>query len=424
MKAKLFLIFAIATFSIYLISSAAISPTTFSVNPDINKNYILTINNNDIWPDGNITVVNITVPTGLVYIDKSNSTTSSYATFLNDSNLLSWENSSDDGYLINGTNSKTFSFEANGSTLGGIYNITLLIISNNTHSIEYNSTVTIEDTTDPSINFNSPTPISNSNLAQTFIPVEVSASDNVAIDTITIFIYGSTGLLSNSSGDSSPHSINFTGLIDGTYSINATVTDTSGNEDSTSTRIITLNLSSTTTSQPTNTNTTPTNTTSSTPPVCTPNWDCGDWKPKKCKEGEIQEKICTDLNDCSGDGSETTLRNCVNGGSSLGKVLVTSIGVVILLIIIAITIFYIKGKFGLGSQLNNMAPKGPPPVSMPKINFPRRKMRIPRLPRRAPMNSPGNAGRKLPLRRAPPRGNRVPPPRRPPQGRNPRNKPL
>lgn len=444
-KNKLFFIFTMAMFSVYLISSITVTSQIFSVEPNVEEQYVITIDNSDIWPDGNITRVNITLQDGLVYLDGTNETTSTFETFRNDSNVLVWKNNTaNEGYLINGTESKEFRFTANGSIIGE-YNITILLYANSTHEVEYNSTVKIEDVTDPTVSFLNPTPNPNSNIAQTFIPVNVTAMDSVGIKNITIYIYDSSGLIGSASSDTSPFFLNFTALPDGRYLINATANDTYGNEDK-NIRIITLNHSSTecspnwenctTWSTCANQNQTRIcsdlnvcNTTignnktqfqscgdTNATIICTPNWDCDNWKPSKCKEGETQEKTCTDLNACDGNNPENTIRNCVVSGGSLSMVWIASIGGVIFFIILIVIIFYIKGRMSLGSSLSNMTSKRLP-IAMPKINFPRRNIKIPRLPRRAPMNAPVWASKK-PIRRPPQRL------RKPPQGRNPRNKPL
>ena len=98
------------------------------------------------------------------------------------------------------------------------------------------------DTIAPSsIQFIGQTPANGVNLSQNYIPVNVSATDPNTIGTIAIRLYNSTGSQINiTSSSTSPVYINFTGLADGTYYINASVNDTAGNINITGTRTINL----------------------------------------------------------------------------------------------------------------------------------------------------------------------------------------
>ncbi|PIN68142.1 hypothetical protein COV94_06045, partial [Candidatus Woesearchaeota archaeon CG11_big_fil_rev_8_21_14_0_20_57_5] len=58
---------------------------------------------------------------------------------------------------------------------------------------------------------------------------------------ITIRLYNTTGLVNESNSDSSPFLNNWTGLPDGTYSINASANDTHGQVNDSATRVITIN---------------------------------------------------------------------------------------------------------------------------------------------------------------------------------------
>jgi len=103
--------------------------------------------------------------------------------------------------------------------------------ANNTQAGNCTETRIIEISSNlyPNITFISPTPNDGSNLSQDYIEVNVSALDDIGIDTITIYLYNNSGDLEDSqTSGSSPFFYNFTGLNDGTYLINASVNDTSG----------------------------------------------------------------------------------------------------------------------------------------------------------------------------------------------------
>lgn len=130
----------------------------------------------------------------------------------------------------------------NDSTPDGTYDLVLevcelgtsdLFCANHTHSI-------IVDNAAPQIQFVSPT-TDTGNFSQNFIVANVTASNGLSgVDTVVIYLYNSTGLVNFTSSSSSPLFINFTGLVDGTYFLNATANDSLGNENLTETRIITL----------------------------------------------------------------------------------------------------------------------------------------------------------------------------------------
>jgi hypothetical protein len=210
--------------------------TSYSVDEDVGFIYNITVNNTDTTTTANITQVNITIPNTFSFLADSNGTDAGTHTFTNTSTILSWDN---DGLVMNLT-WKYFWFNATASTPGS-YNLTIST-TNATGTETTNISVTINDTTDPSsIEFVSPTESSNANLSQSNIAINVTATDNGVIDTIIARLFNSTSDQINSSTSStSPLFINFTGLSDGVYYFNATVNDTYGNSNNTSTRTITL----------------------------------------------------------------------------------------------------------------------------------------------------------------------------------------
>lgn len=103
-----------------------------------------------------------------------------------------------------------------------------------------NRTFTI-DTTDPDITFSNPS-TNSTNISQNYIEANVTSTDATSgLSKIIVRLYNSSQDEINSSLTStSPNYINFSGLSDGTYYLNATANDTFGNENSTETRIIVL----------------------------------------------------------------------------------------------------------------------------------------------------------------------------------------
>lgn len=146
-----------------------------------------------------------------------------------------------------GLNNTDYIFSAN--LPNGTYNWAYQACDNSSNCIfSSNRTITVNtslnDTVPPQVQFVSPTPLTNSNLTQNYIPIGVSASDSGSgLNRINIFLYDSSGnLLYNVMNSSSTFSYTIAGLQPGTYYINATAYDNAGNQNSTETRTIILSL--------------------------------------------------------------------------------------------------------------------------------------------------------------------------------------
>lgn len=201
-------------------------------------------------------------------------------------------------------------------------------------SASENKTITISDTANPTISFESPTPANNDDLDTDSIPVNVSASDDGSgLRNITIYLYNSTSLVSSYSGTSSPLSHSFADLDAGTYKLWATAYDNANNSASTSNRTIEINAGSgscipdwtcewsdCTNGTQTQTNCVDANDCNLIAPAatracssCVSSWSCQNWTPVSCSSGN-QTRLCTDLNNCSSPDVQT--RTCVVGGAS------------------------------------------------------------------------------------------------------------
>ncbi|MCK4650461.1 hypothetical protein KAT36_04495 [Candidatus Pacearchaeota archaeon] len=233
------LIFGIILVMSFVFAAHVIALSPFSVDEDVSSLYNISVQNTDTVTTANITQVNITFPFSFSFSADSNGTDAGTHTFTNTTTVLSWDN---DGLVMNGT-TQYFWFNATAFTPGS-YNLTI-VTTNSTGPETTNISVTINDTTDPSsIEFVSPTESDNSNLSQSNIAINITATDNGVIDTIIARLFNSTkDQINSSTSATSPLFINFTGLDDGVYYFNATVNDTYGNSNSTSTRTITLDSS-------------------------------------------------------------------------------------------------------------------------------------------------------------------------------------
>lgn len=160
-------------------------------------------------------------------------------------------------YLYNSTGlvevksslSSSFSMNFTGLADGNYYfNATAEDNAGNVNSI-INVKVTL-DTVPPEIQFVNATPSDGANLNQSYIPVNVTASDSgTGVEKIIIFLYNSSGLV----GEETSSYFNFTSLNNGVYYVNATAYDFAENSKNTPTIKITLK-SSTSSSNPTQSN--------------------------------------------------------------------------------------------------------------------------------------------------------------------------
>ncbi len=158
-------------------------------------------------------------------------------TYLNRSGIYLYNNTG----LVNSSVSSSTTHEMNFTGLSDGYyqlNATVWDLAGNTN--ETATRTILLDTQEADIGFNSDTTLA-SNLSQTFIFANVTATDVFGYDNLTIRLYNASGLLNSSSAESTGnHSYNFTGLDDGVYNLNATIVDLAGNENETVTRTIIL----------------------------------------------------------------------------------------------------------------------------------------------------------------------------------------
>lgn len=211
--------------------------STFYVVEDTFTLYNITVNVTDIGSVSNVSQVNVSLPSGFTFLSGSNGSNTLSDPFSNTSSVLTWTNASS---LINGTPIAPlswFSFNLSAST-PGYFNITVITV--NATTVRYsNISVVVNDTTAPSsISYASPGITVGSYNSTRTLYFNISVADNYALNTLRIFLFTSAHAITNNSnvtlsGTSSSYLINYTGLSDGVYLINATLNDTSGNTNST-----------------------------------------------------------------------------------------------------------------------------------------------------------------------------------------------
>lgn len=236
----LFLFLALTTvFAAHIIRTSG-NTLLFNSNEDVGFIYNISVNVTDVGQNANVTQLNITIPSTFSFISGSNFTTANNnanLTFTNTSTVISWFNFTYS--ILNGTGGtalRYFSFNATASTPGN-YNLTITTL-NATGAFTSNISVIINDTTIPSsIAFASNTTSTGTNISGG-IYADVTVTDNGVVSALIIELFNSTGRVNITSTTSSSLAINFTGMGDGTYYLNATVNDTYGNTNFTVTRTI------------------------------------------------------------------------------------------------------------------------------------------------------------------------------------------
>ncbi len=140
------------------------------------------------------------------------------------------------GTIINSTTNSSENWEVNLYAPDGVYNITATAYDGAGNSnTTTNTNITID--TPPEIQFVTPT-TETGNQTETWISANVTGSDALNFDTLTLSLYNSTGLYQENKTSDTQIYINYTSLPEDTYYLNATANDTAGNENQTETRTI------------------------------------------------------------------------------------------------------------------------------------------------------------------------------------------
>ncbi len=221
--------------AIHTVRTAA-GGTSYFIAEDVYYVFNFSVNNTDALPSGNISRVNVTLPSGFTFVSGSNLTSAGPHVFSNTTTVLSWANTT--SRLITNLTYYYFSFNASVATPGN-YNITITTL-NGTGSFMSNLSFVVNDTTVPSsVDLVDPTNASGTNLSSSSLPVNMTFIDNGVTGSAVIRVFNSTGLVNASTSSSSSFSIIFN-LSDGIYFVNATMNDSFGNSNMSITRTITV----------------------------------------------------------------------------------------------------------------------------------------------------------------------------------------
>ncbi|MEK6858669.1 MAG: hypothetical protein AABX53_02015 [Nanoarchaeota archaeon] len=212
----------------HIVTNVLTGTTSFgTVNEEVSVLYNFTLNNTDSGLAANITHVNITLPTNFSFTSGTVGTSFSYVSLTESSSLISFVNVS--GLVLNASWGQIW-FNATALVPGTNFNITVST-TNFSGSQHQNLTVSVNDTTSPSIIFVAPGLTTQSNLSRESIAVNVSAYDEGSLAFINVSLYNLTSILNSSNGSygSGSFFVNFSNLSDGVYLVNVTVNDTNNN---------------------------------------------------------------------------------------------------------------------------------------------------------------------------------------------------
>jgi len=189
-----------------------------------------TVNNGDATE--NITQVNFTLPNVLTFISGSNGT-SANAVFYNTTSNLTWENTT---VLIENGTLERFWFNVSVGTTVGSYNITITVANSTGGTNQTNISITVQDTTPPSVTIISPTntTYSNSNLV-----INTSVTDIVGVGAVIAEINGTVNVTLQNQPGTNYWNATYT-FSDGSNTIRIYANDTSGNVNSTETVTFTV----------------------------------------------------------------------------------------------------------------------------------------------------------------------------------------
>ena len=217
-----------------------ISTRTVDIRANINQTWV----NHSAWTDRDIIppIINFTIhtPPGNSYLIQDYIPVNVTAFDKNLKNITIYLYYGNGTLIDNITNISSPVFNNFTSLSDGIYIINATAYDTGENSATTGNRTIILDTTPPIIYLVNHTPANNSNLSQTQIDFNYTATDD-NLENVTIYLYYSNGtLMSNTTFTTLQNWGFFGGLSDGTYLLNATVYDKVGYFNKSETKTITL----------------------------------------------------------------------------------------------------------------------------------------------------------------------------------------
>lgn len=244
---KLFTIFlAIVTLSVFVVYAAhivTVNPVTFNPSEDVSAVLNVSVNNSYAEPSAaNITIVNITIPSGFSFAADTNGTSVSALnfTFSISGQVATWINTTNSG-LVAGNETRFFWINVTATTPGSTYNITVNT-KNATATTITNISAIVNDTTTPTtVTIYSPLSYGNYSIGNPLVLLNVSIVDNGLVGAVFFNITNSSGwqnqtYASNASTGWWNATINITsisGFPEGVYNITVWANDTYNNLNNT-----------------------------------------------------------------------------------------------------------------------------------------------------------------------------------------------
>lgn len=218
--------FLVALIIIFPVFAAELSvqttPTTVESGA---SNVALTFNVSNDNISANITHVNISVPSGFLYLSGSNGTTATESTFSNNSVNLSWANGTVSA-LIGGGGAENFSFNVSVPSGVGTYDFNVTIVDNESVLNVTQSTITVADTIGPDVTILTPANISYATSAINFTAFMNDLNPDTGFLQLTF-----SGLATNytMTNDSGTWSYTNNTMADGVYIAEYFFNDSGGN---------------------------------------------------------------------------------------------------------------------------------------------------------------------------------------------------
>lgn len=217
----------------------------FSPTEDTNYIFNLSVNNSGFEVNGNITEVNISLPsTNFSFSLNSNVSAAPWSNFTNTSTVLSWRNFSS---LITANTTSYFAFNATIANPGTYY--FTITTTNSTVSNTTTLSFAVNDSTNPAATFGT-NPIANYNSSNSNVTFDLLCGDNTgAINVIQLWANFSGTWVANQTNSTPANgtywNISVAGIADGRYIWGVYCNDSTNNNDYTDTnRTLTVDTTS------------------------------------------------------------------------------------------------------------------------------------------------------------------------------------
>lgn len=231
------LFFSILTVSVTAIPfNSSVQPT--ELNSTISALLNFSIGNMNVT--GNITRVNISLPTGFTYLGNPNTSVSDASFVKVNDSMLAWTGTP----AVANNSIEYFWFNVSASVVGYNYNFTIFVLDSSDVLNSTNVPVNVTDVTPPAWSNNSTYPTSPTTYSPTATyQFNITWSDNIQIDKVIFNWNGTNYTYPNVTNSSNVFSISFSSLQAGEYTYYWFANDTSGNFNQTNSLVYNITKS-------------------------------------------------------------------------------------------------------------------------------------------------------------------------------------